>query len=81
MTPAQRAESGVVAIGRDPLTAGFDREGREVRVRDKVAARAGLLANVAEDLPVTLARRDDDGVRLLAKRVAESEGMPRRARR
>src|SRR5262249_48092737 len=52
MPDAKPREAAIVAVGRDPLAAGLDRERGEIRVGNEVAARTDLLAEAREDRPV-----------------------------
>ena len=85
VAPPQAREAGVVAVGRDPLAARFDRDSREERVGHDVPLRVHPAAEVGEDPPVSFARGDLDGVGLPAqsldelKRLLEEEARPKRA--
>jgi len=55
MAPLKAGEPSVVAVGGDPLASGFDGQGGEVSVRDKVALCVCFSTQASEDCPMTLA--------------------------
>lgn len=80
MPVVQSAKATVVAVGGDPLGARFNCQRGEIRVRNEIAAGAGLGAETREDLPVALSRCEHSRVRLGSKRLAEGDRLWQRRR-
>ena len=75
MPPPQAGEAAVVAVGRDPLAAGLDRERGEVGVSHEVALRVGLAAEAREERPVSGPGLDGNGVRVRLNGVRERQRL------
>ena len=75
MPDAEPSEAAVVAVGGNPLAAGFDRQRGEVGVGNLIAARPGVGAQSREDPPVPRPGREQRCVRLGAKDLAERERL------
>lgn len=52
MAGAEVWKAAVVAVGGDPLTAGFDDQSRQVGVADEVPFGGNLFTQTAKDIPV-----------------------------
>jgi len=78
MPPPKAGEAAIIAVGRNPLAAGFDGERRQVSVRNQVASGLSLTTKVRENLPVTRPRRDRDAVRLEAKTAHSAKRLLQR---
>jgi len=81
MAPGESRETRVVAIRGHPFASRFQGEGGEVGVRDHAAPDAALAAVAGEDLPVSRAGCEHDGVRVVSnlgregERVLERRGL------
>ena len=66
MTNQESRETMIVAVGTNPFTAAFDRQGCEKGIGNKVASDIHRGAKTREDVPVAWARIDDRTVGLIA---------------
>ena len=73
--PLQARKPRIIAIERDPLTAGLDGQCRKPCIRHKVATRVRCGAKALKNPPVSFTRLYDDAVGLSEKDVAKSEHL------
>src|SRR5262249_43104034 len=78
--PPDSAESGEIVVARAQLGTVLDRERRQVRVADQVAARAEWLEEIAEDGGMETGRLDHGGDRLGEPAVDQIERLLDRQR-
>ena len=76
--PVEPGKTREVAIEADPLTAGLDRERRQVGVGCQVADGVDSPAEIGEHGPVAATGRNDTCVGPVAETVAEVEGVTKR---
>lgn len=81
MPPPQPRKPPEVAIGGDPLAAGFDRECCEVGVRHEVARGAAGPQDVDKDVPVSGAGRNYNAIFAASQAFHERQRVIDRRRR
>jgi hypothetical protein len=72
-TPLKAHKPGIITIQSNPFTPGLDGQCGRPRVRYQVAASVRFCTESFENVPVPLARLNDDAVRPLEEYVAEPE--------
>jgi len=78
--PSKPREPGIIAIEGDPLAAGLYGQSSEPCIRHQVASDLRLHAKAHKDLPMTVARLNDDAVGLTHQDVTEMEHLLHPAR-
>jgi len=73
MPPVKPVESAVIPVGGDPSAAGFNRDGRQERVRNEITAAARFSHEPGEDRPMARPGTDQDRFRGFANGLHESK--------
>src|SRR5439155_3582145 len=79
MPPVQTWEAREITVRGDPVGSAFNRQGRQVRIRDEIASGLGLTAQAGEDAPVTPSRRHTHHAGLIQEKLGETQRLTDRA--